>query len=323
MRFNEGISQPGDAEDADAGAHPGLKGAGVEHFAGVDFAGDANQGGDGQHKYHDRLVTRQHRVLNQADGIADGRGVEHHRHDADQKQQDRAFGVRLQLKYLAAAQSDFPLGQPLLVNRIVFQFAAEEVADDSGEHHRQQRDRNTDGQQRQIANAQRFKDSCEKDHCGGNGRGGDRYLGGHHRNRQWTRRTNALLFGNFGDHRQRGEGGMAGASEHGHKPGHQRGKEGNVLRVAAQHPFGEADQVIHPAGDLHGGDSGNHRHNDFNNVEGDRTRFNLKNKRQDKDAKATGKADTDAAEPGAEINRQQDNNQFCTKHICLPCFLTS
>ena len=53
-------------------------------------------------------------------------------------------------------------------------------------------------------------------------------------------------------------------------------REGNVLRVAAQHPFGEADQVIHPAGDLHGGDSGNHRHNDFNNVEGDRTRFNLK-----------------------------------------------
>ncbi|HGH4763528.1 hypothetical protein ACNPHY_22555 [Klebsiella pneumoniae] len=38
----------------------------------------------------------------------------------------------------------------------------------------------------------------------------------------------------------------------------------------------------------------------------------MKNKRQDKDAKATGKADTDAAEPGAEINRQQDNNQFCT-----------
>ncbi|VDC08052.1 hypothetical protein BANRA_00002 [Klebsiella pneumoniae] len=29
-----------------------------------------------------------------------------------------------------------------------------------------------------------------------------------------------------------------------------------------------ADRVIHPAGDLHGGDSGNHRHNDFNNVEG-------------------------------------------------------
>ncbi len=100
MRFNEGISQPGDAEDADAGAHPGLKGAGVEHFAGVDFTGDANQGGDGQHKYHDRLVTRQHRVLNQADGIADGRGVEHHRHDADQKQQNGTFGVRLQLKYL-------------------------------------------------------------------------------------------------------------------------------------------------------------------------------------------------------------------------------
>ncbi len=35
-----------------------------------------------------------------------------------------------------------------------------------------------------------------------------------------------------------------------------------------EHPFGEADQVIHPAGDLHGGDSGDDRHDDFNNVEG-------------------------------------------------------
>ena len=231
--------------------------------------------------------------------------------------------MRLQLKHLAAAQSNFPLGQPLLVNGIVFQFAAEEVANNRGEHYRQQGDRNTDGQQRQVANAQRLKDPGKEHHRRGDRRGGDRYLRGHDRNRQRTRWANALLFGHFGDHRQRGEGGMAGAGEYGHKPGHQRGKEGNVLRVAAQHPFGEADQVIHPAGDLHGGDSGDDRHDDFNNVEGDRTRFDLKNKRQDKDAKATGKADTNAAEPGAEINRQQDNNQFCTKHICLPCFLTS
>ncbi len=48
MRFNEGISQPGDAGTQTLGAHPGLKGAGVEHFAGVDFTGDANQGGDGR-----------------------------------------------------------------------------------------------------------------------------------------------------------------------------------------------------------------------------------------------------------------------------------
>jgi hypothetical protein len=38
--------------------------------------------------------------------------------------------------------------------------------------------------------------------------------------------------------------------------------------MAPEHTFGKADQVIHPSGDLHGGDSGDNRHNDFNDVEG-------------------------------------------------------
>jgi hypothetical protein len=92
--------------------------------------------------------------------------------------------------------------------------------------------------------------------------------------------------------------------------------------MAAQHTFGKADQVIHPAGDLHGGDSGDNRHNDFDNVEGDRAGFNLK-KGSGRGRQATGKTDADTAEPGSQINRQQDNNEFCTKHICLPCLLTS
>ena len=84
--FDESIPQPCDAENADAGAHAGFKGAGVKHFTGVDFAGDAYQRRDSQHKYHDRFVTRQERVLDQAYGIANGSGVEHHRDDTNQKQ---------------------------------------------------------------------------------------------------------------------------------------------------------------------------------------------------------------------------------------------
>ena len=41
------------------------------------------------------------------------------------------------------------------------------------------------------------------------------------------------------------------------------------------------------------------------------------------DAEATGKADTNAPESGPQIDCQQDNHELCTKHICLPCFLTS
>jgi hypothetical protein len=64
--------------------------------------------------------------------------------------------------------------------------------------------------------------------------------------------------------------------------------------MTPEHSFGKADQVIHPSGDLHGGDSGDNRHNDFNDVEGDRAGFNLKNEGQDEDAQATGETDADA-----------------------------
>lgn len=134
VRFDEGISKPGDAEHADAGAHPGLKGAGIQHFAGIDLTGDANQRGDGQHEDYDRFVTRQYRVLDQADGVADGCSVEHDRDDADEEQQDGAFSMRLQFEDLTAAQAHFPFCQPFLVDRVVFQLAAEEVTDHGGQH---------------------------------------------------------------------------------------------------------------------------------------------------------------------------------------------
>ena len=114
---------------------------------------------------------------------------------------------------------------------------------------------------------------------------------------------------------------MPGSGKHGHKPGDQRREKGDVFGMTPEHTFGKADQVIHPSGDLHGGDSGDNRHNDFDDVEGDRARFNLKHEGQDEDAQATGETDADSPEPGSQINRQQDNNEFCTKHICLPCFI--
>ena len=116
---------------------------------------------------------------------------------------------------------------------------------------------------------------------------------------------------------------MTGSRQHGHKPGDQRSKEGNVFRMASEHTLGKADQIIHASGHLHCGNSGDNRHDDFNDVEGNRARFDLKEERQDEDAQTTGKADADTAEPGSQVNRQQDNHEFCTKHIRLPCFLTS
>ncbi|MNE16801.1 hypothetical protein D3C80_1097550 [compost metagenome] len=163
VRFHESITEPRHAQYAHAGAHTGFKGAGVQHFAGVDFTGDANQRGDGQHKDHDGFVTRQNRVLNQSDGVTDRGGIEHHRNDTDQEQQHGAFRMRFQLKHLAAAQSHFAFRQTFLIDRIVFQLSAEEITHHGSQHDGNQRDRNTDRQQRQVAHAQGFKNSGEED----------------------------------------------------------------------------------------------------------------------------------------------------------------
>ncbi len=323
VRFYEGVTKPRHAQYAHAGAHAGFKGAGVQHFAGVDFAGDANQRCDGQHEHHNRFVTRQNRVLNEAYRVADGGRVEHDGDDTNQEQQYGAFCVRLQPEDLATAQAHFAFCQTLLVNRIVFQFGTEKVAQHGGDHYRNQRHRNANCQQRQVAHAHRLKNTREEDHGRGNRRRGDCNLGCHHGNRKRAGRANTLLFRHFGDHRQRGEGGVASTGENGHKPGHQRGKEGNVFRMATQHTLRQAHQVVHTASDLHGRDSGNNRHDDFDNVKWDGAGFNLKDKGKYEHTETAGKTDADTPESCSQINRQQDDDEFCSKHKDLPCSLTS
>ena len=231
--------------------------------------------------------------------------------------------MRLQLKDLATAQAHFTFCQALLVNRIVFQLGAEEVTQHGSDHYRNQRDRNTDRQQRQITYAHRLENTREKDHCRRNGRGGDRNLGGDYSNRKRARRANTLLFRHFGDDRQRGESGMASTGENGHKPGHQWGKEGDVFWMTTQHTLRQAHQVVHTTSDLHGRNGSDNRHDDFDNVKRDCAGFNLKDQGKYEHAETAGKADADTPESCAQINRQQDDDEFCSKHKDLPCLLTS
>ena len=107
----------------------------------------------------------------------------------------------LQFEDLAAAQAHFTFCQTLLINRVVFQFSAEEVAQHSGNHHRNQRHRDTNRQQRQVAHAHRLQDTGEEDHRRGNRRGGNSDLGRDDGNGERTRRTDTLFFRHFGNHR--------------------------------------------------------------------------------------------------------------------------
>lgn len=75
------------------------------------------------------------------------------------------------------------------------------------------------------------------------------------------------------------------------------GEDGDVLGVLAQQLFGLLHQIIHPPGDLHGGDCGDHRHDDGNHVEGDAARLDA-DQRQHQHPQASGEPDTDTAQSG-------------------------
>ncbi|MNE16800.1 hypothetical protein D3C80_1097540 [compost metagenome] len=116
---------------------------------------------------------------------------------------------------------------------------------------------------------------------------------------------------------------MASTGQNGHEPRNQRRKEGDVFWMTTQHTFCQTHQVVHTASHLHGSNRGDNRHDDFDNVERDSAGFNLKDEGKNEHAETTGKTNADPPEPCSQINRQQHDDEFCSKHKDLPCLLTS
>ncbi len=113
-----------------------------------------------------------------------------------------------------------------------------------------------------VADAVTFHYRGHIHHGGGNRRRGDSYLRGDHGSGERTAGLHALFFGHFGDNRQRGERDIPGTGENRQKVSDDGSQYRDVFRVFAQQLFRLIDQEIEPARDLHGGDGGDHRHND-------------------------------------------------------------
>ena len=209
-------------------------------------------------------------------------------------------------------------GQPVLVHRIILQFLAQKIGDQGAQENGQETAGDGDQQQLDVIDPLLLQFGGEKDHRRRDGRGGDGNLRGHGGDGQRSRRPDTGPLGHLGDHRQGHEGGMAGAGKHGHHIGDDRRQEGDVLRLAFQHPLGQLDQVVEPPRFLHGGDGGNHPHDDENDVGGDGARLDPEDHSQHQHAEAAGKTDTDAAEPRPQPYEEQHHQQFNYPHILSP-----
>ena len=107
---------------------------------------------------------------------------------------------------------------------------------------------------------------------------------------------------------------MAGTGEDRQNIGDDRGEVVDVLRIAAQDPFGNLNEVVKAARKLHGGDGCDHRCDDQNHVPRNVTRLHAEAQTEDQDAGAAGITDTDAAEAHTDIDCAQKHNNLKDDH---------
>ena len=103
---------------------------------------------------------------------------------------------------------------------------------------------------------------------------------------------------------------MARAGEERKHIGHDRSEIVDLLRVATEDAFSDANEVVETAGELHGSNSGNHGSDDENHVPGHITRLHAKAKAEDENAGAADVANADAAKADTEEDRGENDHEL-------------
>lgn len=318
---HERVAQPSHTEHADDGDHTALEDGRVSDLADFDVAGHRDEHTDDEHEAHDGGVTADDDVFNQANSRRNGGGIEHHEDNADEEDENGALGKRLEFRVGGAGGSlDEALGEAFLVDRVLAEVhLGDERHDEGGQHAGDERRRHPDAEQSRVGPAEVFKHAGHVDHGGGNRRSRNGDLRSDHGDRQRHARTNVLFLGDFDDNRDHREGRVARTGEDREDIGHDRGEVVDVLRIGTKDAFGNLNEVIKTAGELHRRNGRDHRGDDQDNVPGDVTRLHTKAKAENEHTGTTGVADADAAKADAQENRAEQHDNLKNKHDIHGC----
>ena len=313
---NERVTEPGNAQHAHAGNHTALEDGAVSDLTDFDLAQNRDQGADQEHQAHDGCVTRHDDGLDEAHGRRNRGGIQNHANNADQEDENGALGVGLELSLGFIRNSlHEPLGETVLVNRVAVEVHVGAKRHHEGRDHAADEGRhNPDPQESRIRPAEAFENAGHVDDGCGNRRRRNSDLGGNHGDRKRNDRADLLALGDFNDNRNHREGGVAGTGEDRQNIGDDRGEVVDVLRIAAQDPFGNLNEVVKAARKLHGGDGCDHRCDDQNHVPRNVTRLHAEAQTENQDAGAAGITDTDAAEAHTDIDCAQKHNNLKDDH---------
>ena len=201
-----------------------------------------------------------------------------------------------------------------LEDRVLFKVDALEGGDERSDGGAEEAGRQNHAEDLAEGDAHRFNDNP---HGGGGGRnrgGGNGDLGGDDGGGQRLGRTNAVLLGHFLNHVQDGHRREARAGEDRQKEGDRRSEDVDVLRIGAKNAGGNANHVVHAAGNVHDGAGEEDGHDDEDHVKGHGTRRDAEAEDGNSHAEAAGHADADAAELGGVDDAREEQCKVNVDH---------
>ena len=246
---DEGVAQPGEAEDADDRGDAGLAGLALRHLADRGFGDRENERRDGEHddgdgdRHRERLVRRaRHRAqLRENAGEHDERDAR----EEDERARFRAFLERRQLGAgRLARRLDFAGGEQPLVLGIVLQFLAHAQLHERGDQHREQRGRHADEENLHQPDAMRREQADHRRRRRGDRARGDRLLRRDRGHGHRALRPDAVLVRHFVDHRQQRIDDVPGARREGEAIGDQRRDDRDLLRILADDLLRDAHEEV-------------------------------------------------------------------------------
>lgn len=127
-------------------------------------------------------------------------------------------------------------------------------------------------------------------------------------------RLDVLFLSDFNDNRNHRESRVARTGEDCQHIGDGRRKVVDVFRIATQDAFCNLNEIVQTAGQLHRGNSRNHRRDDQDHIPGNRTRFHAEADAQDKYAQTAGVADTDTAQTDTQEDGAEQHDNLKNQH---------
>ena len=316
-----GVGEPGDPVDCDDGDHAALPDSPGDGFLRLGLERDDHHGGGAD---HDDLDDRVH--LRNAGDRLERVGVDEEL-DAGETDDDGESGE----EYIDAAAGfpgnglvegsgrfpvhvfvGFRVGEPFLKFGVLVEVEAAAVGRDRSDSQSAEagRDRNHEDLGNGHVVAVGVGYGHESDDGSGDRGAGDTHLGGDGGDRARTFGTDAFLQGDVADDRHEGIDDMAGSDEDGQEESAERGEEGDVLRVLAEHLLGDLDHPVHASGGLQDAGTGHCRDDDVDDVGGRGAGLQAETEDEDGETDAGNGAEGQAAVAGTHIEGGEDDQQF-------------